>query len=151
MLKTSTKLSAIGATSLFVVALFAGGAYAATGSTTAGAPSHALQMSGVAPAAGHASPVATAHANAHANAHAKGLVGATPVANKITVKVQPHATARTMAARHTDVAHVVRPAPRPMPAHHAVMSRTSAPGSTTCSDNDHHTTSGSATGHGMMR
>lgn len=148
MLKTSTKLSVFGTASLLGVALFAGGAYAATGSTTAAdSPGQVLQVSGVGPAAAHASAVATAHANANA----KGLLGSAPVANKTTVKVQSHATARPMAARHTGVAPVVRSAPRPLPAHHAVASHMSASSSTPCSGSDHHTTSGAGTGHDMMR
>ena len=148
MLKTSTKLSVLGTASLLGVALFAGAAHAATGSTTAAdSPGQVLQLSGVGPAAGHASAIATAHANANA----KGLFGATPVANKTTVKVQTHATARPMAARHTGVAPVVRSAPRTLPAHHAATSRTSASSSTWCPGSDHHSTSWSGAGHDMMR
>ena len=147
MLKTSTKLSVFGTASLLGVALFAGGAYAATGSTAADSPGQVLQVSGVGPAAGHATAVATAHANANA----KGLFGAMPVANKTSAKIQSHATARPMAARHTGVAHVARSAPRHLPAYHAVTSRMSASSSTWCSGSDHHTTSGSGTGQARRR
>ena len=148
MLKTSTKLSVLGTATILGVALFAGGAYAATGpATAADSPGQVVQLSGVGPAAGHASAVAADHANANA----KGLFGATAVANKTTARLRAHATARPVAAGHEVVAPVVRSAPRPLPARHAVTSHMSASSSTSFSDNDHHMTSGPGTGHDMMR
>ena len=118
MMKTSTKLIATGAASVLGVAL-AGGAYAATGSlTTADAPGQVLQVSGVGPAAGHAS----ATAKAHANANAKGLFGA-PAAHATPAMAGGAlaSSAASMAARHSTVGQVARPAPQMLPAYHAVM------------------------------
>lgn len=117
MMKTSTKLIATGAASVLGVAL-AGGAYAATGSlTTADAPGQVLQVSGVGPAAGHAS----ATAKAHANANAKGLFGSTTTPADPGAKGPADPTAMPMAAGHSSVGQVARPAPRTLPAYHAVM------------------------------
>lgn len=114
-MKTSTKLIVTGAASVLGVAL-AGGAYAATGSlTTADAPGQVLQVSGVGPAAGHAS----ATAKAHANANAKGLFGTTPANPGAKGPSDP--TAMPMAAGHSSVGQVARPAPRTLPDYHAVM------------------------------
>lgn len=116
MMKTSSKLLVTGAASMLGVALVAGGAYAATGSLTpADAPGQVLQVSGVGPAATHASVTA----KAHANANAKGLLGTTP--GSPSDKALSHPTAMPTAAGHRSVSQVVRPAPRTLPAYHAVM------------------------------
>ncbi|MCU1528827.1 MAG: hypothetical protein JWP75_2590, partial [Frondihabitans sp.] len=74
-MKKSTKLIMTGAASLLGVALATGGAYAASGTlTVSDSPGQALKVSGVAPAANHASLTA----KAHASADAKGLFGTTP-------------------------------------------------------------------------
>jgi hypothetical protein len=76
-MKTSTKMMTTVAASLLGVALAAGSAYAATGSLSAtDAPGQVLKVSGVGPAAAHASETAVTHANAHA----KGVLGATATA-----------------------------------------------------------------------
>jgi hypothetical protein len=73
-MKTSTKMMTTVAASLLGVALAAGSAYAATGSLSAtDAPGQVLKVSGVGPAAAHASETAVAHANANA----KGIFGTT--------------------------------------------------------------------------
>ena len=116
MMKPSTKLIVTGAASVLGVALAAGGAYAATGSLNAAdAPGQVLQVSGVAPAAGHAN----ANALANANTHAKGLFGTTPA--QTGDKGLSHPTAMPFAAGHRSVSQVVRPAPKTLPAYHAVM------------------------------
>ena len=117
MMKTSSKLLVTGAASMLGVALAAGGAYAATGSLTAAdAPGQVLQVSGVGPAAAHASDTATAHANANA----KGLRGGTPADADANAKGLSHPAAMP-AAGHRSVSQVVRPAPKTLPAYHAVM------------------------------
>jgi hypothetical protein len=121
MMKTSTKLFATGAASLLGVALAAGGAHAATGSlNTADAPGQALQVTGVGPAAGHAS----ATALAHANANAKGLFGTTP---PVAAPANAKGVATSTAARHSGVGQVARPAPQTLPAYHRVMPSTKPP------------------------
>ena len=116
MMKTSSKLLVTGAASILGVALAGGGAYAATGSLTpADAPGQVLQVSGVGPAFAHASGTA----KAHANANAKGLVGTTPTQTRD--KGLSHPTSMPVAAGHTIVSQVVRPAPKILPAFHAVM------------------------------
>jgi len=114
MMKTSSKLLVTGAASMLGVALAAGGAYAATGSLTpADAPGQVLQVSGVGPAAAHASVTATVHANA------KGLGGGEPTSARD--KAVSHPTSMPIAAAHRSVSQVVRPAPKTLPAYHAVM------------------------------
>lgn len=116
MMKTSTKVIATGAASVLGVALAAGGAFAATGSlNTADAPGQVLQVTGVGPAAGHASDTA----KAHANANARGLFGTTPTSARD--KALSHPTSMPIAAGHRSVSQVVRPAPKTLPAYHAVM------------------------------
>jgi hypothetical protein len=116
MMKTSSKLLVTGAASMLGVALAAGGAYAATGSLTpADAPGQVLQVSGVGPAAAHASDTATEHANANA----KGLFG--PKQTSARDKALSHPTSMPIAAAHRSVSQVVRPAPKTLPAYHAVM------------------------------
>lgn len=116
MMKTSSKLLVTGAASMLGVALAAGGAYAATGSLTpADAPGQVLQVSGVGPAASHAS----ATALAHANPNAKGLFGTTPASARD--KDLSHPTSMPIAAAHRSVSRVVVPAPRTLPAYHASM------------------------------
>jgi len=105
MMKTSSKLLLTGAASMLGVALAAGGAYAATGSLTAAdAPGQVLKLGGVGPAADHAN--ANANALANASVNAKGL---------------SHPAAMPIAAGHRNVSQVVRPAPKTLPAYHAVM------------------------------
>ena len=116
MMKTSSKLLVTGAASMLGVALVAGGAYAATGSLTpADAPGQVLQVSGVGPASAHASD----KAKAHANTNAKGLFGTTPPLARD--KALSHPTSMPIAAGHRSVSQVIRPAPRTLPAYHAVM------------------------------
>jgi hypothetical protein len=116
MMKTSSKLLVTGAASMLGVALAAGGAYAATGSlTTADAPGQVLQVSGVGPASTHASDTA----KAHANANAKGLFVTTPP--QTGDKALSHPASMPIAAGHRSVSQVVRPAPKTLPAYHAVM------------------------------
>ena len=131
MMKTSTKLKVAGVASVLGVVLAASGAYAATGSLTSrDAPGQVLQVSGVGPASGHAS----ATAIAHANPKAKGLFGATPAHAKAKAHANARATvhlssaaAMPMAAGHSSVGQVVRQAPQPLPANHAVMQHVTAP------------------------
>jgi hypothetical protein len=92
-------------------------------------------VSGVGPASGHAS----ATAIAHANPKAKGLFGAPAHAKaKAHANAMAHANARAtvhlssaaampMAAGHSSVGQVVRQAPQPLPANHAVMPHVTAP------------------------
>lgn len=81
LMKISTKLIATGAASLFGVALAVGGAYAATGSLTVPeAAGQVLKISGVGPAAAHASTTAKAHADANAYGLFGSTVSATPSA-----------------------------------------------------------------------
>ena len=146
MMNTSTKLTVAGAATLLGASLFAGGAYAATGLSAANAPGRVLQVSGVAPAAAHASTVAVAHANANA----KGLFGATaaPVAAQAAVPpaaqavVPPAAQAAVPPAAHVTmratVRQVARPAPQMLPAYHGVMHS----GETTHSWTDMHGSTG---------
>jgi len=109
-MKTSTKLIATGAASVLGVALAVGGASAATGSlSVANAPGHVLQVSGVAPAAAHASGTATTHANPNA----KGLFG--DPAEHAT----PHATTHATAMPRSGVSQVAPPAAQSLPMHHA--------------------------------
>ena len=109
-MKTSTKLIATGAASVLGVALAVGGASAATGSlSVANAPGHVLQVSGVAPAAAHASGTATTHANPNA----KGLSG--DPAEHATPHATPHATAMP----RSGVSQVAPPAAQSLPMHHA--------------------------------
>jgi len=116
MMKTSSKLLVTGAASMLGVALAAGGAYAATGSLTAAdAPGQVLQVSGVGPAAAHASDTATAHANANA----KGLLDTTSTPARD--KALSHPASMPITAGHRSVSQVVRPAPKTLPAYHAVM------------------------------
>jgi len=116
MMKTSSKLLVTGAASMLGVALAAGGAYAATGSLTpADAPGQVLQVSGVGPASAHASDTA----KAHANPNAKGLFDTTPP--KTGDKALSHPASMPIAAGHRSVSQVVRPAPKTLPAYHAVM------------------------------
>lgn len=120
MMKTSSKLLVTGAASMLGVALAAGGAYAATGSLTAAdAPGQVLQVSGVGPASAHASDTAKAHANPNANANAKGLSDTTPT--ETGDKALSHPASVPIAAGHQSVSQVVRPAPKTLPAYHAVM------------------------------
>jgi hypothetical protein len=121
MMKTSTKLFATGAASLLGVALAAGGAHAATGAfSAADAPGQVLTVSGVGPALAHASDTG----KAHANANAKGLFGTTPpVAPPANAKGAP----TSIAARHSGVGQVARPAPQTLPAYHRVMPSTKPP------------------------
>jgi hypothetical protein len=122
IMKTSTKLIATGAASVLGVALAVGGASAATGSlSVANAPGHVLQVSGVAPAAAHASGTATTHANPNA----KGLFGdpaehATPHATPhATTHATPHATTHATAMPRSGVSQVAPPAAQSLPMHHA--------------------------------
>ena len=115
MMKTSTKLTVAGAATLLGASLFAGGAYAATGLSAGNAPGRVLQVSGVAPAAAHASTVAVAHANTNAN----GVLGATaaqPAARAAAHPATSHVT--THVTMHSTVRQVARPAARPVLAHH---------------------------------
>jgi hypothetical protein len=120
MMKTSTKLIATGAASLLGVALAAGGAHAATGALSpADAPGQVLQVTGVGPAAAHASDTA----KEHASANAKGIRGGVT-----TTRTTPAATkARMHAPMHTTVGQVARPAPQTLPAYHAVMPSVATP------------------------
>jgi len=116
MMKTSSKLLVTGAASLLGVALAAGGAYAATGSLTAAdAPGQVLQVSGVGPAAAHASDTA----KAHANANAKGLLVTTPTSAHD--KGLSHPASMPIAAAHRSVSQVGAPAPKTLPAYHPAM------------------------------
>ena len=122
MMKVSSKLIAIGAASVLGVALAAGGAQAASGALTArDAPGQALQVSGVGPAATHAS----ATALAHANANAKGLFGTK--ADVAPTPANAKGVATSTAARHSGVGQVARPAPQTLPAYHRVMPSTKPP------------------------
>jgi hypothetical protein len=123
MMKTSTKLTVAGAATLLGASLFAGGAYAATGLSAGNAPGRVLQVSGVAPAAAHASTVAVAHANTNA----KGVLGTTaaPAARATAhpaARAASHVT--THVTMHATVRQVARPAAQQVPAHH--------PGTPTC-------------------
>jgi hypothetical protein len=114
IMKTSTKLIATGAASVLGVALAVGGASAATGSlSVANAPGHVLQVSGVAPAAAHASGTATTHANPNA----KGLFG--DPAEHATPHATPHATTHATAMPRSGVSQVAPPAAQSLPMHHA--------------------------------
>jgi hypothetical protein len=115
MMKTSTKLAALGVTSLLGVALAAGAAHAATGAlSVADEPGQVLQVTGVAAASAQAS--ATAMASAKANA--KGL----PVATTARARTAPPAArAATHAPAPSSVRQVARPAPQMLPAYHQVM------------------------------
>ena len=145
-MKTSTKLTVAGAATLLGASLFAGGAYAATGLSAGNAPGRVLQVSGVAPAAAHASTVAVAHANTNA----KGVLGATAAhpATRATVPPAARATSHvtTHVTMHATVRQVARPAAQPVPAHHA--------GTSPCGTNhgypDVHGSTGTS-GTGMMR
>ena len=115
MMKTSTRLAALGAASLLGFALAAGAAHAATGAlSVADAPGQVLQVSGVGPSSAQAS--ATAIANAKASA--QGLSGAT-TARASTAP--PASRATTHATAHSSVRQVARPAPRMLPAYHEVI------------------------------
>jgi hypothetical protein len=132
MMKASTKLSMTAVAGLLGVALATGAAYAATTGalSAADAPGQVLKVSGVAPAADHAS----ATALAHANTNAKGLFGTTPAAAK--AKGLARATAMSGAANHSSVGQVSRaaaqstvgqvsrPAAQTLPAYHAVVPST---------------------------
>ena len=116
MMKASTKLGMTAVAGLLGVALATGGAYAATGALSAAdAPGQVLKVSGVAPAADHAS----ATAREHANANAKGLFGTTPAAAK--AKGPARATAMSGAANHSSVGQVARAAAQALPAYHPAM------------------------------
>jgi len=139
MMKTSTKLKVAGVASVLGVVLAASGAYAATGSLTSrDAPGQVLQVSGVGPASGHASATAIAHANpkakglfcgapAHAKAKAPANANARAHANARATVHLSSAAAMPMAAGHSSVGQVVRQAPQPLPANHAVMPHVTAP------------------------
>jgi len=115
-MKPSTKLIVTGAASVLGVALAAGGAYAATGSLNAAdAPGQVLQVSGVAPAAGHANETA----KDHADDNAKGLFGGTPA--HAGAKGLSDPTAMPLAAGHRSVSQVARPAAQTLPSYHAAM------------------------------
>ena len=122
MMNTSTKLTVAGAATLLGASLFAGGAYAATGLSAGNAPGRVLQVSGVAPAAAHASTVGVAHANTNA----KGLFGATATHPAVRAGVHPAAWAgshvTTHVTMHATVRQMARPAARPLPAYHASTS-----------------------------
>jgi hypothetical protein len=119
MTKTSTKLGMAAAASMLGVALAASGAYAATGAlTTRDTPGQVLQVSGVGPASDQAKP--TAHANAKVRSVAK------PPRAKARVTVPPVAATMPMAAGHSAVGQVARPAPQTLPAYHTAMPRTTA-------------------------
>ena len=117
MMKASTKLGMTAVAGLLGVALATGAAYAATTGalSAADAPGQTLKVSGVVPAADHAS----ATALAHANAHAKGLFGTTPAAAKATGMAR--ATAMSGAANHSSVGQVARAAAQALPAYHPAM------------------------------
>ena len=147
MMNKSTKLTVAGAATLLGASLFAGGAYAATGLSAGNAPGRVLQVSGVAPAAAHASTVAVAHANTNA----KGLFGAAAAHPAVRSGVHPAAWAgshvTTHVRMHATVRQVARPAAPPLPAYHASRS--------TCGTNhgypDVHGSSGIGGSSGMMR
>jgi len=121
MMKASTKLGMTAVAGLLGVALATGGAYAATGALSAAdAPGHVLKVSGVAPAAIHASDTA----RLHANDNAKFLRGTTPAAAKATGLAR--ATAMSGAANHSSVGQVARAAAQALPAYHPVMRSTTA-------------------------
>ena len=144
MMKTSTKLTVAGAATLLGASLFAGGAYAATGLSAGNTPRQVLQVSGVAPADAHASPVAVAHANTNA----KGVLRATaaqPAARAVAHPATSHVT--THITMHAAVRQVARPVARPVLAYHA--------GTSTCGTNhgypDMHGSTGMGGSSGMMR
>lgn len=119
MTKTSTRLSATVAASMLGIALAASAAYAATGAlTTRNAPGQVLQVSGVGPAAGHASP----------KTHAKTKVPsvAKPPHANAPVQVPPVAAPMPMAASHRAVIQVARSAPKTLPAYHQAMPQTTS-------------------------
>lgn len=121
MMKASTKLGMTAVAGLLGVALATGGAYAATGALSAAdAPGHVLKVSGVAPAAVHASDTA----RLHANDNAKFLRGTTPAAAKATGLART--TAMSGAANHSSVGQVARAAAQALPAYHPVMRSTMA-------------------------
>ena len=113
MMKASTKLGMTAVAGLLGVALATGAAYAATTGalSAADAPGQTLKVSGVAPAADHAS--------ATALAHAKGLFSTTPAAAKATGMAR--ATAMSGAANHSSVGQVARAAAQALPAYHPAM------------------------------
>ena len=122
-MRTSAKLTVIGGASLLGIALAVGGASAAVGSlTTADAPGQVLQVSGVEPTSGHASPTATTRASSNA-------------------KDPSVATAEPGAAGTCCVAQVPRPAPQTLPSHHTQMPQ---------SGSDHPMTSRPEAGHDRM-
>jgi len=119
MMKASTKLGMTAVAGLLGVALATGGAYAATGALSASdAPGQVLKVSGVAPAAVHASDTA----RVHANDNAKFLRGTTLAAPKATGLAR--ATAMSGAANHSTVGQVARAAAQALPAYHPVMPST---------------------------
>ena len=121
MMKASTKLGMTAVAGLLGVALATGGAYAATGALSAAdAPGHVLKVSGVAPAAVHASDTA----RLHANDNAKFLRGTTPAAATATGLAR--ATAMSGAANHSRVGPVARAAAQALPASHPVLRSTMA-------------------------
>jgi hypothetical protein len=118
MMKTSTKLAALGVTSLLGVALAAGAAHAATGAlSVADEPGQVLQVTGV--------EAASAQANAAAMASAKANATGLPVATTAPAKTAPPAAPAARAATHapapSSVRQVARPAPQMLPAYHEVM------------------------------
>lgn len=62
-----------------------------------------------------------ASATALVNANAKGLVGSTPAPARAKAKGASASSAAPMAARHSTVGQVARPAPQTLLAYHAVM------------------------------
>lgn len=123
MMKPSTKMIVTGAAGVLGVAMAAGVAQAATGSlTSADAPGQVLQVSGVGPAAGHASPTAVAHANANAKGLFGGTTGHTGAKIPSGVAAMP-----TAAAGHSSVGQVARPMAHTLPSYHAVMPAAQTP------------------------
>lgn len=125
MMKASTKLGMTAVAGLLGVALAAGGAHAATGALSASdAPGQVLKVSGVAPAAEHASDTALANANDNA----KGLNGTPAEAAKATASARATALARaaamSQAASHATVGQVARAAAQALPAYHDGMPST---------------------------
>ncbi len=111
MMKTPTKLSAVGAASLIGLALAAGSL------TTGDAQGQILPVSGVGPGAGHTSPTATAPAISTVWKTAAWTSVVAQVARPAAQTLTPHhaVTPSTPLPAH----HAVTPS-APMPAHHAV-------------------------------
>ena len=117
MMKTSTKLAALGAASLLGLPFAAGAAHAAIGAlSVADAPGQVLQVSGVGPSSAQVS--ATAIANAKANA--KGLLGATTARARTA---PPRSPATSHATAPSIVRQVARLAPQMLPSYHEVIHR----------------------------